>query len=74
MKGDAGSKMEIIQYVGKNVAIYADNGKEFYGEVIDYIYPEDNYPEGESILLELQEPRGMIIEFRPEEIIRIAII
>ncbi len=40
--------------------------KHFAGTVIDYVFPEDNDPEGESIIIRSLD--GALIEFRGEEI------
>ncbi|MBQ4640940.1 MAG: hypothetical protein IJB69_10575 [Clostridia bacterium] len=58
--------MKLYQLEGKKVRLVCDNGKTYFGEVTDYIYPEDNEPEGESIVVRILE--GILIEFRPEEI------
>lgn len=60
--------MNIKQYVSKKVTILTVDSKTFYGTVIDYIFPEDNEPEGESIVLRSPEYKGMLFEFRPDEI------
>lgn len=60
--------MDIKQYVGKNVIIRTNDGKTFCGKVIDYILPDDNDPEGESIVLRSPDHKGILFEFRPEEI------
>ena len=59
--------MDLKMYYGKRVKILADNGKEYRGYVTDYIYPEDNEPEGESILLE-DDSLDCPTDFRAEEI------
>ena len=60
--------MNIKQYVSKKVTILTVYNNTFYGNVIDYIYPEDNEPEGEAIVLRSPEHKGVLFEFRPEEI------
>ena len=64
--------MKLNQLEGEKVKIVCDNEKTYLGKVTDYIYPEDNEPEGESIVLRTLE--GVLIEFRPEEIKEIEII
>ena len=66
--------MNIKQYVGKKATILTVDGKTFYGNVIDYIFPEDNEPVGESIVLRSPEYKRMLFEFRPEEIKEISVI
>lgn len=61
--------MKISQYEGKKVIITDIDEEVHYGKVTDYIYPEDNEPEGESIILENLE--GELLEFRPEDIKKI---
>ena len=67
-------QMDIKQYVGQNVKILAVNGKTFQGVVVEYIFADDNDPEGESIVLKSPEHEGILIEFRPEEMMEITII
>lgn len=64
--------MKLSAYEGKKARIVDIDGQEFYGYVTDYILPEDNEPEGESIVLKTLE--GVLIEFRKEEIKEIEII
>lgn len=64
--------MKLSAYEGKRARIEAIDSQTFYGVVTDYIFPEDNVPEGESIVLKTLE--GVYIEFRKEEIKRIDII
>jgi len=64
--------MKLYQLEGKKVRIVCDNEQMYFGKVTDYIHPEDNEPEGESIVLKTLE--GVLIEFRPEEIKEIEII
>lgn len=58
--------MIIRSYCGKKVLITADEQEKFAGVVVDYVFPEDNNPEGESIIIRSID--GQLIEFRPEEI------
>ena len=58
--------MNIKKYYGRKVLITTEEQKKFAGTVIDYIFPEDNVPEGESIVIRSID--GELIEFRPEEI------
>jgi len=64
--------MKLNQYEGEKARITDIDGQVFYGHVTDYIYAEDNVPEGESIILKTLE--GVYIEFRREEIKEIEII
>ena len=58
--------MTIKSYCGKKVLITTDEQEKFAGIVVDYVFPEDNVPEGESIIV--RNINGQLIEFRPEEI------
>ena len=64
--------MKLIEYQGKKVRIIAVNNKEFIGVAEDYVYPEDNEPEGESIIINTLS--GALVEIRPEEIKEIEIV
>lgn len=45
--------MELHKFEGKRVRLIDSEGEEFEGVVGDYIYPEDNEPEGvEGIVLD----------------------
>ena len=61
--------MKLSAYEGKKARIEDIDGQMFYGIVTDYIFPEDNVPEGESIVLKTLE--NVHIEFRKEEIKKI---
>lgn len=63
--------MRLHLYEGKKVKIVCDNEKTYFGKVMDYIYPEDNEPEGEIFVLRTVE--GILVEFRREEIKEIEI-
>lgn len=58
--------MNIRKYYGKKISITTMDQKHFAGTVIDYVFPEDNDPEGESIIIRSLD--GALIEFRGEEI------
>lgn len=58
--------MTIRNYCGKKVLITTDEQEKFAGIVVDYVFPEDNVPEGESIIVRSID--GQLIEFRPKEI------
>ena len=64
--------MKLIEYQGKKVRIIAVNNKEFIGVAEDYVYPEDNEHEGESIIINTLS--GALVEIRPEEIKEIEIV
>ena len=49
--------MTIRNYCGKKVLITADEQEKFAGVVVDYVFPEDNNPEGESIIIRSIPPR-----------------
>ena len=58
--------MNLKQYCGKKVKIVADNDKVFLGKVNDYIFPEDNESEKESIVVDTIENQA--IEFYEDHI------
>lgn len=65
--------MKLIDYEGKRVKIIAMNGKKFEGKVTDYVYPEDNDPEIESIIIE-DILSGTAVEFPENDIKSIEVI
>lgn len=64
--------MSLNQYFDKYVIIITDDGKAFTGLVDDYIYPEDNENNLESIVLKTQ--KGNLYEFTNDDIETIEII
>lgn len=64
--------MKLIAYEGKKARIEDIDGHVFYGVVTDYVFPEDNVPEGESVVLKTLD--DVHIEFRKEEIKKIEIL
>ena len=64
--------MSLKQYFDKYVIIITDDGKAFTGLVDDYIYPEDNENNLESIVLKTQ--KGNLYEFTNDDIETIEII
>ena len=65
--------MNLIKYEGKHVRLHSVSGKIYKGKVTDYIFPEDNYPEGvESIVLDTTD--GRTIEFPKEDIKSITVL
>lgn len=64
--------MSLKQYFDKYVIIITDDGKAFTGLVDDYIYPEDNENNLESIVLKTQ--KGNLYEFSNDDIETIEII
>ncbi len=58
--------MDLKKYYEKDIIISDFDGKTFYGFVDDYIYPEDNDNEKESIILKTKS--GVLIEFTEEDI------
>lgn len=51
--GTVDNDLRLRQYVNEKVRLIDTNGDEYVGFVGDYIYPEDNEPEGiEEIILE----------------------
>ena len=68
--------MKLIDYEGKKVKIVSIDGNVFEGRISDYVYPEDNEPEVESIIMECISGifRGKSVEFWEEDIETIEII
>lgn len=64
--------MSLIQYYNKKVKITDKDGGNFIGVVNDYIYPEDNEPEQESIIIDTNE--GEVLEFYEKDIQQICVI
>lgn len=64
--------MNIREYYGKKVIISAKWKVKYAGLVTDYIYADDNEPEGESIVIDSMD--GTLQEFRPEDIESIEVI
>lgn len=64
--------MSLKQYYGKHVQIIDHSGRRFSGRVSDYIYPEDNENEKESIIIDT--PEGIPTEFYSEDIQEICLI
>ena len=67
-----GKFMSLKQYFERTVAIVTDNGKMFFGVIDDYIYPDDNEHNLESIVL--KTANGDLYEFTNEDIETIKII
>ena len=64
--------MSLVQYLGEIVKIVDTDGNSYLGTVADYVYPEDNEPESESIIIDTLE--GMAVEFFEEIISSIDVI
>lgn len=47
--------MKLRKYVGKNVKIIDVDGEEYVGKIGDYIWPDDNEPEVEAVILDNPE-------------------
>ena len=58
--------MDLKKYYEKDIIISDFDGKTFCGFVDDYIYPEDNENEKESIILKTKS--GDLIEFTADDI------
>lgn len=58
--------MNLKKYIDKEILLTDEESKEFKGFVTDYVFPEDNEPEEESIIIETSD--GKSIEFRKSEI------
>ena len=63
--------MNLSSFYGKKVEITTRNGLAFSGKVSDYIYPEDNENEKESIVIDAED--GSLVEFYDEDILSIRI-
>ena len=59
------------KFFGKDVIIITEDNETFYGVVDDYIFPEDNEDNKESIIL--STPKHELIEFKESEITIITI-
>ena len=68
--------MNLIDYEGKKVKITDIRKRIWEGKVTDYIYPEDNEPEVESIIIRCEAGKfpGKSIEFTALEIESIEVI
>ena len=44
--------MELGKLEGKKIRLVSETGRSFEGKVTDYIYPEDNEPEVEAIIVD----------------------
>ena len=60
------------EFYGKQVLIITEDSKIFYGEADDYIFPEDNEDNKESIILSTSNHE--LIEFKESEIANIIIL
>lgn len=68
--------MNLIKYYDKNIRIVDTKDRIWEGKVTDYVYPEDNEPEVESIIIkcELGRSPGKYVEFPESNIKSIEII
>ena len=57
--------MDLKEYYDREVVIITDDGQIFSGFVDEYIYPEDNENEKESIILKTKQ---VLVEFYEEDI------
>ncbi len=57
--------MALVKYYGRKVKITASDDHVFFGTVTEYVYPEDNESEKESIIDSVD---GDLIEFYEEDI------
>ncbi len=64
--------MNLEQFYNTKVKIIAENGRLFEGTVNDYIEPEDNENNEESIIIDTKE--GTAVEFYEKDIQTIEII
>ncbi len=59
--------MDLRKYEGKRVTLLCSDGEKLKGFVTDYIFPEDNEPEGtESIIIdgEVEIPASEIVAIK----------
>lgn len=61
------------KFYNKNIHIIATNDKRFVGKVIEYVYPEDNENEMESIIIE-DSVSNNLVEFYEKDIKSITIV
>lgn len=68
--------MELGKYEGKYVRIISNEGNLWEGEVLDYVWPEDNENNLESIIISCDKGKfpGKLIEFYEKDIKSIEII
>ncbi len=68
--------MNLIDYENKKVKIIDNDDEIWKGNVTDYIYPEDNEPEVESIIIKCEVGKfpDKSIEFKASEIKSIEIL
>lgn len=58
--------MSLVKYLDEKVKIVDANGNNYLGTVTDYVYPEDNEPEIESIIVDTLD--GSVVEFFEDNI------
>ncbi len=68
--------MNLIEYCGKIVRITDIKNRVWEGRVTDYVYPEDNDPEIESLIIKCDVGSfpGKSVEFTKPEILFIDVI
>lgn len=68
--------MSLIDYEGKKVKITDSEKQIWEGKATDYVYPEDNEPEIESLIIRCEVGKfpGRFVEFTPDEIRSIEVI
>lgn len=68
--------MNLIKYYDKNIRIVDTKDRIWEGKVTDYVYPEDNEQEVESIIIKCELGRfpGKYVEFLESNIKSIEII
>ena len=72
--------MQLYEYEGKCIRLTSKSGNVFVGKVGDYIWPEDNEPEVEGIVLDncycvtRKQKYDNPVEFDAPEIVSIEII
>lgn len=66
--------MNLKQFEGKRVRLTTTDRDMIVGQVTDYIYPEDNEPEGIESIIVRAEATNQLVEFYANEIKSIEVI
>ena len=64
--------MKLVKYLDKNVKIVFTDEDILEGKVVDYVYPEDNENNKESIII--KDSKSRYIEVYEKEILSIEVI
>lgn len=66
--------MNLRDYEGEQVRIIDTSGREFIGKIGEYIYPDDNEPEVEAVILYNRKRYSNPIQFNAPDIKSIEIL